>query len=111
MQWMVQNDHLPEKYQNLLCDEPKTNFSSRNLSAFVYVWGQFIDHDMAGTSEYNPIELPSDEPLFNVAIPFFRSAIQPGTGVSNKREQINQNTSCIDGSVVYGSDDSRAKWL
>jgi len=103
------------KISNVLCDEPKTNFSSRNLSAFVYVWGQFIDHDMVltptGTSEYNPIELPSDEPLFNVAIPFFRSAIQPGTGVSNKREQINQNTSWIDGSVVYGSDDSRAKWL
>ena len=103
------------KISNVLCDEPKTNFSSRNLSAFVYVWGQFIDHDMVltptGTTEYLPVLLPSDEPLFNVDIPFFRSAVLTSTGVKNKREQINQNTSWIDASVVYGSDDERASWL
>ena len=49
---------------NLLCDEPVTHFNERQLSTFVYVWGQFIDHDMSltptGSKEYPPIALPLD---------------------------------------------------
>ena len=100
---------------NVLCDEPVTIFNNRNLSAFVYVWGQFLDHDLTltptGTSEYLPVPLPADEPLFTLPIPFFRSEIRAGSGTTNPRQQSNLNTAWIDASVVYGSDATRANWL
>ncbi|MFN8353816.1 MAG: peroxidase family protein [Spirosomataceae bacterium] len=103
------------KISNVLCDEPTTIFNSRNLSAFVYVWGQFLDHDITltptGTTESVPIALPNDEPLFNVPIPFTRSEVRDGTGTNTPRQQSNLNTAWIDASVVYGSDETRAKWL
>jgi len=37
----------PRLISNLLCDEPVTHFNERELSTYVYVWGQFIDHDMS----------------------------------------------------------------
>lgn len=105
----------PRKISNVLCDEPVTQFNSRNLSAFIYVWGQFLDHDITltptGNTEYVPITLPNDEPLFTEAIPFFRSEVRAGTGVNSSRQQSNLNTAWIDASVVYGSDATRAKWL
>lgn len=100
---------------NALCDEPVTIFNSRNLSAFVYVWGQFLDHDISltptGDSEYVPITLPDDEPLFTEDIPFLRSEVYPGTGDTCEREQYNLVTAWIDASMVYGSDSMRAAWL
>jgi hypothetical protein len=100
---------------NAICDEPVSSFSSKNLSTLVYVWGQFIDHDVvltpSSTTEPVPITLPANEPLFTVPISFSRSTIFPGSGITTPRQQINLNTSWIDGSVVYGSDSVRASWL
>ena len=100
---------------NAICDEPVTTFSSRNLSTYVYVWGQFLDHDMvltpSSTTESVPITLPANEPLFTVPISFSRSTIFPGSGINTQRQQMNLNTAWIDGSVVYGSDSVRASWL
>ena len=100
---------------NAICDEPVTTFSSKNLSAYVYVWGQFLDHDMvltpSSTTESVPITLPANETLFTVPISFSRSTIFPGSGINTQRQQMNLNTAWIDGSVVYGSDSVRASWL
>ena len=100
---------------NVLCDEPETIFSGIDLSAMAYVWGQYIDHDItltpSGSTEYVPVVLPANEALFTVNIPFFRSEVHAGTGLTNTREQTNLNTAWIDGSVVYGIDSSRASWL
>lgn len=109
--------HRPSARQlsNVLCDEPTTIFSGRNLSTFIYVWGQFLDHDITltptGSTEYAPVPLPADEPLFTVPVPFFRSEVRTGTGVNNPRQQSNLNTAWVDASVVYGSDATRANWL
>ncbi len=105
----------PREISNLLCDEPVTHFNDRGLSTFVYVWGQFIDHDMSltptGTTEYVPIPLPADETVFTQEIPFYRSEVRAGTGNGIPRQQSNLNSSWIDASMVYGSDSIRAKWL
>ncbi|HKR07095.1 MAG TPA: peroxidase family protein [Bacteroidia bacterium] len=105
----------PREISNVLIDEPVTQFSSRDLSAFNYVWGQFLDHDMTLTPSANiesvPITLPLNETVFTEPIPFTRSQIRPGTGVTNKRQQTNLNTSWIDGSLVYGQDSLTAAWM
>ncbi len=103
------------RISNVVIDEPVTQFSERELSAFVYVWGQFVDHDItltpSASTEYAPITLPGDEVVFTEEIPFYRSEIRAGTGTTNARQQSNLNSSWLDGSVVYGSETSRARWM
>ena len=84
------------------------------MSDFVYAWGQFIDHDIdlteAGTVAMN-IPVPAGDPTFDptdqgdLTIAFDRSQIAPGTGTStsNPAQFVNQDTSYIDGSMIYGS--------
>src|SRR6185295_2472437 len=37
------------RISNAVSDEPVTQFNERGLSAFIYVWGQFLDHDLSLT--------------------------------------------------------------
>jgi hypothetical protein len=105
----------PREISNAVVDEPVTHFNARGLSALVYVWGQFIDHDISLTpqdaTDSVPIPLPADEKVFTAPIPFTRSEVFPGTGVNSPRDQFNLNTAWIDASMVYGSDSVRAHWL
>ncbi|KAK3589591.1 hypothetical protein CHS0354_043052 [Potamilus streckersoni] len=88
-------------------------------------WGQFLDHDIVQTpvlkgkmgaafdccgefknrSECFPIPIPKDDPFFKTdCMNFARSAPVPTQGCNpGYREQMNQVTSYIDGSAVYGS--------
>ncbi len=107
----------------LAAQDPDAVGNSRELSAFVFLWGQFLDHDIDLTEsehiEYEPIEVPTDDPFFdpdgtgNQFISFFRSIFDTSTGdgLDNPREQINQITAFIDGSQVYGSDQATADSL
>ncbi|MCA9185867.1 MAG: peroxidase family protein, partial [Planctomycetales bacterium] len=84
-------------------------------SDYVWMWGQFIDHDITlrrGGTEPMPI-LVSEPDLMSPVIPFFRSAAAPGTGTGtdNPRQQINDTTSFVDGSMIYGPSQSRADAL
>lgn len=105
----------PRTVSNNIVAQEESLESGQNLSSFVFTWGQFLDHDIDLTpeseAEYQPIELPADEPLLTYDIPFHRSAIHEGTGQNNPREQTNLITSWIDASNVYGSDEDRAHWL
>jgi len=92
--------------------------NQRRTSAFVWQWGQFIDHDIDHTGagyppESEAIPVPADDAYFREAIPFNRSTYDKTTGHSpdKPRQQINQITGWLDGSVVYGSDEVRAKAL
>lgn len=95
-----------------------------NLSDFVWVFGQFLDHDMTAVSN-SPVEtanIPVDfhDVHFNpgnmhddVMIRMNRSMPHTGSGTSinNPRKFTNDITSWVDGSNVYGSDQERADYL
>ncbi len=95
-----------------------------NLSDMFWQWGQFIDHDMDISETAFPFE------SFNVKVPkgdrhfdprgtgtkqigLNRTIYDENTGTSkrNPRQQINEITAFLDGSMVYGSDAERAAAL
>lgn len=92
--------------------------NDRNLSSWVWQWGQFIDHDFAlvdESSESMNFSIPAGDPVFDptntgtAVMPFSRS-VHTG-GVTTPRQHANALTHWIDGSMVYGSDAVRADTL
>jgi peroxidase len=106
----------------IAAQDDTTALSNRNLSAFIYVWGQFLDHDIdltgTGTTAAN-IAVPTGDEEFDPTssgtqvIPLKRSVYDATTGqtTSNPRQQTTQITSWIDASMVYGSDKATADSL
>lgn len=96
--------------------------NDRGMTDYVWMWGQFLDHDIdltdgaVPTEEFN-IPVPTGDPYFDPAgtgtqyIGLTRSVYDPEADSSEPRQQINAITSYIDGSNVYGSDDVRAAEL
>ena len=81
------------------------------VSAFMYAWGQFIDHDLTltKTDGVNDISVvvPVGDPVYppGTIIPITRAVIDPttGLGTSNPATAVNSNTAWLDASMVYGS--------
>ncbi len=114
----------PRLVSNIVLSQTEDIFNDRHLTQFLFQWGQFLDHDMDLTEEAFPLEfisipVPTGDPQLDPngtgtqTIMLFRSRFDPTTGTStaNPRQQINQITSFIDGSNVYGSDAARAAAL
>jgi hypothetical protein len=97
-------------------------------SDFLWQWGQFIDHDLDLTDGVNPAEsapipVPAGDPWFDpessgaVHIAFNRSIHDRAIGTvgilfrRSPRQQINEISGWLDGSMVYGSDPVRAAAL
>ncbi len=90
--------------------------NAKGLSDYVYVFGQFLDHDLdlTTTNSGESFDIPpgsATDPMGTE--PFTRSTFDPATGTSaaNPRQQVNSITSFLDGSQVYGSDAARADAL
>ncbi|MCI0456499.1 MAG: peroxidase [Gemmataceae bacterium] len=109
---------------NTVMAETREVLNERLLSDFVYVFGQFVDHDLDLTGNASPAEafnipVPQGDPYFDPSgtgtrvIGMNRSAYDPATRRSsgNPRQQVNIVTAWLDGSGVYGSDSVRAAAL
>ncbi|XP_069110953.1 peroxidase-like protein [Argopecten irradians] len=127
----------PRKISNtLFCEDHHKPRIAKNHTIMVMAWGQFIDHDIIFTPlpkgangsaisccdkdkkeqrpECFPIEVPEDDPYFNnkTCMNFVRSTASPSHScLPAPREQLNQVTSFIDASTVYGSSEKETNSL
>lgn len=114
----------PRVISNALCaqDDGESIPNTFGTSDFLWQWGQFIDHDIGitdGAEEAEDIEVPEGDEFFDpdgtgtVTILFSRAVFDPDTGTDedNPREQENEITAWIDGSMVYGAEAERAEAL
>ena len=107
---------------NAVCSQAGGVPNAAPVTDMVWQWGQFIDHDIDLTEGTNPPE------AFDIAVPmgdaFFdpfntgtqtigltRSHFWTGGPAFLPRQQLNDITAYLDGSMVYGSDDVRATEL
>lgn len=94
------------------------------ISDYIWTFGQFLDHDFSLTegAAFDGrtdafIAIPTGDVFFDPfgtgtqLMPFHRGLFDGSTGITTPRLQINELTSYIDGSNIYGSDDQRAAWL
>jgi hypothetical protein len=110
----------PREISNHIFSGVEEKPNSYGVSAFFWLWGQFIDHDLSltppGDEAWN-IPVPAGDPYFDpagrgdVVIPFHRSLFDPQTGIDDPRQQINEITSYMDASGVYGSEEGRNAYL
>lgn len=110
----------PRIISNAMFSQEESIFDEQNLSDYIWVFGQFIDHDIVlvdnDLTEPLVISIPDEDPVFSPDGPpigMFRSRGMIGTGTSqeNIRKYANEITAFVDGSGVYGSTQSRANWL
>ncbi|CRK94469.1 CLUMA_CG007975, isoform A [Clunio marinus] len=110
-------------------------YTDPQFTVMLAVWGQFLDHDITSTAlnqgqdgepieccgdsdpkhpECFPVPLGKGDPYFDdynlTCMNFVRSVPAP-TDYLGPREQFNQATAFIDGSVVYGSTEEKVNEL
>lgn len=108
----------PRDISNAVCKTDDDNPNQKGLSDITWAWGQFLDHEIdlsEGTSpaEARPITTPMDDEFPGREIDFNRTIYDTATGTSveNPRQQINQISSYVDATNVYGSNATRAAAL
>lgn len=114
----------PRALSNAVLAQSGTTAESDGMTDMFWLWGQFIDHDLSLTEvadpvEHWPISIPAGDPWFDPGdtgtqeMALERSAWMPGTGTGpdNPRRQVNNVTTWLDGSMIYGSDPVRADAL
>jgi hypothetical protein len=118
--------HRPSarEVSNVVSQQVDSKLNNKKASDYIWQWGQFIDHDIDLTEGASPVEafniaVPAGDNYFDPnstgteEIPLNRSVYETVTppSVANPRQQLNQITAYLDGSMVYGSDPGRAAEL
>ncbi|XP_034486754.1 chorion peroxidase [Drosophila innubila] len=127
---------LPPARQVSLSIHRSSYETDSNFTVMLAVFGQFLDHDITATSlttaqegesidccvpgtveqhpECFPVRILPDDPYYQhynlSCMNFVRSAPAP-TGRFGPRQQFNQATAFIDGSVIYGNLEQRQRQL
>jgi peroxidase len=103
----------PREISNVVSSGPQAEaHDPTGLSAMMYVWGQFIDHDLDHTlpDGTTPIDItiPPGDPNFpdGTTIPLTRFITDPANG-----DTVNSVTGWLDASMIYGSDAATAASL
>ena len=109
---------------NIVSAQSEQIANSRNASDYLWQWGQFLDHDIDLSEGIDPpepfnISVPAGDVHFDpaatgtVEIELNRTIYNTHSGstLDAPRQQINEISGWIDGSVVYGSDQERADAL
>ncbi|MDF1799228.1 MAG: peroxidase family protein [Planctomycetota bacterium] len=109
----------PRAISNGVVAQDRSIPNAHGASDYLWMWGQFLDHDLTETpvatpSEALDIEVPLGDAWFDpagtglVTIPLDRSSYDVVQGV---RQQVNLITAFLDASNVYGSEEDRAHEL
>ena len=111
----------PRVISNVLFAQDDENITDEgNRSDYLWVFGQFLDHDLSlvdqDQNDLLTIMIPTDDAWFSPTgppMPMLRSLPMEGSGtdINNPRQYRNQVTSFLDGSAVYGSDQARSDFL
>ena len=113
----------PRDISNEIFAQSGDVFNDLGTSNYLWVWGQFLDHDINLTREGHDEDYAIDVPVGDVhfdpfgtgmqTIGFTRSGFFDGSGdvADNPRLQVNDITAFVDASNVYGSTEEAANKL
>jgi heme peroxidase len=113
----------PRFVSNALFAQSTLVNDTRDLSAYTWGWGQFIDHDITLSPDHPGEEMNIPVPPYDAyfdptgtgtaTMPMHRSDydLATGTSTANPRVHYNGITAFIDASTIYGSEAQWAAWL
>jgi peroxidase len=113
----------PRVISNTLAQQNENIQSDRGLSNLIWVFGQFLDHDITSTPENREVRIDIDVPIDDsfldpnstgtVKISLNNTAFVQGTGTNtaNPAQIRNSITAWVDGSNIYGSNQVTADSL